>query len=389
MLDRRMPRSRWLRAGAVAGEVSLLVLLLAMDFELGTRSMPSHPDTATIAGALATALVAVVVAALALLRRVLPPRATVSTILALSLCTSVVAVFTDHLSPSLTEIAAVLVAAVVGIRSELRPRGAIAVGGAALVVVLAAVLLRFEADVTAALLGVLVWGCAPAAGIAARYVRSKRESALVDARRAERMELARELHDVVAQQVSGMVVQAQAAITVAGKDPDRATEALSAIESAGSEALSGMRRMVATIRDEGEPDSSRTVQYGLDDIPTLVDRFDPGRERTTLSLRTTDGSLPAEVAESAYRIVREALTNVQSHAPGARTCVTVHEMAGDLHLAIRNDGVGEGDVAQEAAGYGLTGITERAAMLGGTLQAGPDGPGTWSVRASLPTGAAR
>lgn len=365
------------------------MLLLAMDFEIGVRFMPPDLGIEAIGGALATALVSVIAAAIALLRRMLPPRATVATILSLSLLASMLAAFTGHISPSLTEATAVLVATVVGIRSEPSPRGAIVVGAGTLLAVLAAVLLRLGPDVTATLLGIVVWGGAVTAGIAARHVRSKREAALEDARRAERMELARELHDVVAHQVSGIVVQAQAANAVARTDSERAAAAFSAIEAAGSEALSGMRRMVGAIRDEADHPVPLTVPYSLADIPALVDSFDPGRERTTLTLDAADASLPAGLGESAYRIVREALTNVRRHAPGGRTRVDVRRVGAELVLEIRNDGVREHASGQRTTGYGLAGIAERVAMLDGSLHAGPDAPGTWSVRACLPTGAAR
>lgn len=388
MPERRTPRSAWLRVAAVTAELLLLILLLAIDFELGMRFVPSDPGAEVIGGALATALVAVVAAVLALLRRVLPPRATAMTILALSLFASVLAAFTGHVSVSLTETAAVLVAVVVGVRSEPSPRGAFAIGAGALFAVLASVLLRLGADATTVLLGVLVWGCAAAAGIAARHVRSRRESAIEEARRAERRELARELHDVVAHQVSGIVVQAQAAIAVAHKDPERATEALTAIEEAGSEALTGMRRMVGAIRDGAEQGAPLAVPYGLADILALVDRFDPGRERTTLVFEATDAGLPAGIGESAYRIVREALTNVRRHAPGALTGVTVRRHGTDLLLEIRNDGARERGSGRGTIGYGLTGMRERVALLGGTLEVGPETPGSWRVRALLPVGAA-
>ncbi|HEX7350894.1 sensor histidine kinase [Brachybacterium sp.] len=386
---RRSPRPLWLRGAAVVADLLLLGLLLAMDFELGVRLLPPDPGIDAIGGSLATALVAVIAAVIALLRRVLPPRATVGTILALSLLASLLALFTDHLSPSLTEAAALLVATAVGIRAERSPRGAIVVAAGTLLAVLAAVLLRLAPDATATLLGIVVWGCAVTAGIAARHLRSTRETALEDARRAERMELARELHDVVAHQVSGIIVQAQAANAVASGDAERAAAAFSAIEAAGAEALSGMRRMVGAIRDDAEHAAPLTVPYGLADVPALVDSFDPSRERTLLTLEATDDALPSGLGESAYLIIREALTNVRRHAPGGRTRIDVRRIGSELVLEIRNDGVRHPPRGPRTTGYGLTGIAERVAMLGGRLDAGPDAPGTWTVRAHLPTGAAR
>lgn len=363
------------------------MLLLAADFELGIHSLPPDPGITETVGALTTAIVAVITAALALARRVLPDRATAVTILGLSVLASVLSAGTGHISMSLTETAAIVVATAVGIRGEPSTRGVVVVGVGALLVPLAAGLFRIGADVTIALLAVVVWGCAVAAGIAARHLRTRRESALESARRTERMELARELHDVVAHQVSGIVVQAQGAIIVARTDPERAADALADIESAGAEALAGMHRMIGAIREES--DSPLTVPYSLADIPSLVDSFDADRERTTLRLEVSDAQLSAGIAESAYRVVREALTNVRRHAPQASTAVDVRLIGTDLVLEIHNDGVGKGAADRGARGFGLTGMAERVTALGGTLRAGPEQPGTWTVHVCLPAGAAR
>ncbi|MGO2048119.1 MAG: sensor histidine kinase [Brachybacterium tyrofermentans] len=387
--QRRAPRSVWARAMAMTAEILLLALLLAVDFELGMHFMVPDPGIEDIGGALTTALVAIIAAALVLARKVLPPRVTAAAVFSVSLLASALSVWTGHISLSLTETGAVVVATMVGIRGESSSRSAIVLGAAAFLVSLAAVLLRIDAGVSVVLLAALIWGCAVTVGIAGRYIRSRREFALESARRAERMELARELHDVVAHQVSGIVVQAQAAIVVARKDPERVTEALSAIEGAGTEALSGMRRMVGTIRDGTERDAPLTVPYGLADIPALVDSFDPGRERTTLRLEASDASLPAGIGESAYRIVREALTNVRRHAPEGSTRICVRVIGTDLVLGISNDGVRARAVDQGPKGFGLTGMAERVSTLGGSLHAGPGASGTWNVRASLPVDTVR
>ena len=380
----RPSRTGWTRTVAATAELLLLMLLLTVDFELGVRLMSPEPGIETIGGALTTMLVALIAAALAFARRALPPRVVVATVFSVSLLASLVSVSTGHISLSLTETAAFVVATMVGVRSEPSPRGATVVGAAALTVPLAAVLLRVEVDASVVLLAVLVWGCAVTAGTAGRYIRSKRESALEVARRAERMELARELHDVVAHQVTGIVVQAQAAVVVARNDPQRVTEAFSAIEAAGTEALSGMRRMVGAIRDEADRDAPLAVSYRLADVSELVDKFDPGRERTTLELEATDAAIPTGIGESAYRVVREALTNVRRHAPHGSTQVSVRVIGSDLVLEVSNDGVRARSVNRGSRGFGLTGMKERVTALGGTMRAGEDASGTWTVRASLP-----
>jgi len=385
-MERRGSRSDRIRIAVRAAEFLVLALLLVIDFEVGARASDSGDEA--LVGALATAFVAVAVAVLTLARRRMPTPVVVAAVFAVSVLASVVSVAVGSPSLSLTETAALVVITVFGVRGS-SARGAIVVSAAALVVAASAVLLRVEFDATVVLLAALIWVCAVTGGIATRYLRMRRETAEDEARRAERMELARELHDVVAHQVTGIVVQAQAAIAVAHTDPARAAEAFSAIESAGTEALSGMRRMVGAIRDDADRDSPLTVPYGLDDIPGLVDRFDPGRERTTLRLDAPSAPMPPGVGESAYRVVREALTNVHRHAPEAITRVSVRVIDAELVLEIDNDGVRSRPIDGGSGGFGLTGMRERVAALGGRMRAGAEEAGTWTVWVALPMDAAR
>lgn len=378
----------WRQAAARTAEFVLLALLLVVDFELSARLLAPEPGVEFIVGALTTAVVAIVAAVLALARRSMPTRVTVAAVFTVSLLASVVSVSAGSPSLSLTETAALVVITVFGMR-ESSARGAFIVGAAALVVTLAAVLLRVGFDFTVVLLALLVWGCAVTAGIAGRYVLMRRVSAVNANRRAERMELARELHDVVAHQVTGIIVQAQAANAVARTDPERVAEAFSAIESAGTEALSGMRRMVGAIRDEADRDVPLTVPYGLADIPALVDRFDPGRKRTMLRFEDADSPMPPGIGESAYRVVQEALTNVRRHAPEGIARVSVRVIGSELVLEISNDGVRARLIDPGSRGFGLTGMAERVSALGGTMRAGPNEVDSWNVRVSLPLDTAR
>ncbi len=377
------PRRAWARAIATAAEVVVLGALLMVDFEIGSRAVSAITDDDIVVGAVATAFVAIIVAVLAFVRRMARTSVVVAAGFAVSLAASVVAVWLPPPTLSLTEGAALVVLTVSGVRAA-SSRGAIVVGAAALAVGAGIVLLRVEFDAAAILLVLLVWGAALASGIVGRYRAQRRESAVEEARRAERMELARELHDVVAHQVTGIVVQAQAAIAVARTDPARATEGLAAIESAGSEALAGMRRMVGAMRNETDRAAPLTVSYEISDIPALVKRFDPEGERATLQLDDLADPLPPGVAESAYRVVREALTNVRRHAPEGTTHVSVRVIDAELVIVVTNDGVRVRASDPRTAGFGLTGMAERVAALGGTMHAGPDEPGSWTVRAALP-----
>lgn len=370
------------RGVAIAiAEFLALALFLVIDFEVGARL--AEPGIEFISGALATAAVAIVAAVLVLARRRLPTRVTVAAVFTVSLAASAVSALVGSPALSLTEAAALTAITVFAVR-ESSLRGAIVAGGAALIVALAAVLLRVAPDTTIILTALLLWACAIAGGVVQRYLLRRRESAADAARRDERMELARELHDVVAHQVTGIVVQAQAAIAVARTDPDLVGEALASIETAGTEALAAMRRMVGAIRDDVDRGAPLTPRYELTDIPGLVDRFDAGRARTTLHFEADDATLPPGVGESAYRVVREALTNVRRHAPHAITRVSVRVIESDLVLEVGNDGVRARSSAPGSTGFGLTGMSERVAALGGRMRAGADEPGSWNVWVSLP-----
>ncbi|MET0188224.1 MAG: histidine kinase [Pseudonocardia sediminis] len=244
-------------------------------------------------------------------------------------------------------------------------------------------------------LSVMGWIGTAAIGLLLREAASRRRVQLHDARNAERMELARELHDVVAHHVTGIVVAAQAASVVARTRPDEVDRALASIENAGADALTAMRRMVGVLR--GQTDGARTPGADLAAITELVRRFDEGVGGGVggdrVRLRTDPGIehavLPAGVAATGYRVVQEALTNVRRHAPGAATVeVELHVRDEHLQVTVRNDGVGpeRPAIPGGAGGFGLAGMGERVAALDGVLHAGPTGPGVWTVAARLPIG---
>jgi signal transduction histidine kinase len=259
--------------------------------------------------------------------------------------------------------------------------------------------LRTALLLTAAAAVAIVWApvarfseqAAVAIGLAIREVETRRIAALEDVRTSERMELARELHDVVAHHVTGIVVAAQAAAVVARKKPDEVDRALAAIETAGTDALAAMRSMVGVLRGQ-DSEGARTPGAELAEVRTLVRQFDPDARMVRL---TTDPGLehavlPAGVAATGYRVVQEALTNVRRHAPEA-TAVEVDIRVRDhaLLLAVRSDGLRpmntpRGTPRGGTGGFGLVGMAERVAALDGALSAGPTGPGVWTVAARLP-----
>lgn len=377
-----------IRTLLIVAEVALFAFLLLADFGLAASFSDVMTDAEFVVTAMTTLAVAAVVAVLALCRTVLSVAAVASAFI-VSAAASMTSAAIGSPTLSLTEIAALGIITVFAIRYA-SPRGAVIIAGAGLVVALEIALLRIGVEVTPALLAVLAWGCAVAAGIAARSLQWRRTSAMESARLAERMELARELHDIVAHQVTGIVVQAQAAIVVAQSNPDHAGRALAAIETAGTEALSGMRRMVGALRETDQADTvALTVASGIDDIEALVDRFDPSGDQVLLSMAADMPMFPAGVGETAYRVVREALTNVRRHAHASSSvAVALRSTDSQLEITVRNDGVRfRPDRGSAQSGFGLAGMEERVTALGGSLTAGPDEPDAWVLTVVLPTGA--
>ncbi|MEU2789778.1 histidine kinase [Streptomyces sp. NPDC007100] len=239
-----------------------------------------------------------------------------------------------------------------------------------------------------------------AASIAGGYPRamqSGRRRAVLAARRAQQLELAHDLHDFVAHDVSGIVVQAQAARFVAEHDPEAAVAALERIERAGLGALASIDRTVRILRapdgDEPESAGAREAPPGIDQLPDTVRRFgDTGRTRARLDIAPgVTGALSREAASTAYRVVVEALTNIRRHAPDAAlatVAVGPAEEADGPAVAIRvtNDAPRRPDASplgRRDRGQGLIHLTERVEALGGSLDAGPYEDG-WRLTVTLP-----
>ncbi|QNE27835.1 sensor histidine kinase [Streptomyces sp. INR7] len=208
-------------------------------------------------------------------------------------------------------------------------------------------------------------------------------------RTAERLELARELHDLVAHHVTGIVVEARAA-RFTQVSAERAAEVLGRIETAGDEALGSMRRLVKILRDtdDGSTPATTAPVAGLADIRGLTERFSRTGPPVVLSIENgLQELLPAHVAATAHRIVLEALTNTAKHAATATAVrVTLRTVPAGLEVRIADDGGRPARLSEKArgGGYGLAGMAERAEALGGHLTAGPSPEGGWAVAAVLP-----
>ncbi|ATL28964.1 sensor histidine kinase [Streptomyces formicae] len=231
---------------------------------------------------------------------------------------------------------------------------------------------------------------AAAAGAYPRRVELRRRAAVTEARRAQRLQLSRDLHDFVAHDISGIVVQAQAARFVAATDPAQAVLALERIEKAGLNALESMDRTVEMLH--GPARSPAAALPGLDHLPSLVDEFTAagGIDAELRLPPETAEALSREAGAAAYRIVVEALTNVRRHAPAATLVrITLTPTPASVELQVSNDAPGTPRVPlprrrATRGGLGLPALTEHAEALGGTLTAGPHGAGGWRLTATLP-----
>ena len=204
----------------------------------------------------------------------------------------------------------------------------------------------------------------------------------------ERARIARELHDVVAHSVSVMTVQAGAARMMLDGDPQRAVAPLLAVEETGRQALSELRRLLGILRADTEQ-SGLVPQPGLDDLPSLLDTVRDAGLPVVLEVSGAVRPVPPGLGLAVYRIVQEALTNTLKHAGASAVTVAVGYAAQRLTVEIRDDGRGTGGPRLGPSGHGLTGMRERAAIYGGTLEAGPPPGGNgYAVRATLPIEAA-
>jgi len=223
----------------------------------------------------------------------------------------------------------------------------------------------------------------------AEWATAQREQEARRATLAERLRIARELHDIVAHHVSVVVIQAQGAQRVADRDPDRARQAMADVERTARTALEEMRRMLGLLRspDDAEDSGSLDVAHGAADIAALADRMTGSGVAVTVRTTGEPFGVPEDVGLALYRIAQEALTNVLKHAGPAHAEVHLH-YGEQLEITVADDGRGAAAVltgaAPPGAGRGITGMRERVAMLGGSITAGPQPGGGFRVRAVIP-----
>ncbi|MCU1684674.1 MAG: two-component system histidine kinase [Amycolatopsis sp.] len=391
------------RRGPLVAEIAALVVFVVFDVVVLLTS--KVPPATGLLGAVYTALtpsIGPMAAVLAVLRRRFGGR-----IGLLGGCVAGLSLFSTAISalasathtplrtfPGATETFALALLLGAGCRRlPWRPASALAVASG--LAMTSAQLLRYGTGSPAALFAVpaaLLWGGALAVGLVLRDTDSRRSAELAEVRAGERLRLARELHDLVAHSVTGIVVRAQAARVTAvnplvqERDP---VEVYGEIEEAGAEALSAMRRLVGMLRTAD--DTAETVEPG--GIADAVRRAVSGNERVRLDLPDGLETAPAtpELSTTVHRVVLEALTNVRRHAPTAtEVAVTLRvQLEPDfdqLVLEILNDGAESAPSDRSRRGYGLVGMTERVTALGGTLRAGGEPGRRWRISVRLPLG---
>jgi signal transduction histidine kinase len=217
----------------------------------------------------------------------------------------------------------------------------------------------------------------------ARHAREEEERRAIA---LERSRIARELHDVLAHNLSVMVVQASAARRVLDKNPRKAVEVAALIERTGREALAEIRQLFGPVRRSDGEDLSGPPSIAR--VDELARRARAAGLRVELRVSGDPVALPPGIDLTAYRIVQEALTNTLKHAGSAQARVTVAYEPNEILLSIEDDGEGPRDgfeLSEAGGGHGLLGMRERAALYGGLVQAGRRRGGGFAVHARLPT----
>jgi len=238
----------------------------------------------------------------------------------------------------------------------------------------------------------LVAGWLAVALAIADVVRGRREQMMVRMRAAraererrageQRLQLAQELHDVLAHNISLINVQASVALHLLDEQPDQARPALTAIKTASHDALHELRTALDLLRrDDRDPQAApRAPAPRLADLDALVTGVRAGGLTVNLERDPTAAPLPGAIELAAFRIVQEALTNVVRHARARTVTVRVDRGDDELNVEVVDDGVG----GEAATGNGISGMRERAAALGGVVAAGPAPNGGFQVVARLP-----
>ena len=252
----------------------------------------------------------------------------------------------------------------------------------------------FVSGMIAAALGLGLYVAARRAYLAELQDRAERLEREADqqaalAAAAERARIAREMHDIVAHHLTVMTTLAEAAVAASARSPERATDVMRSVAATGRRALADTRRLLGVLRERAgaDQDAAGALQPvpDLGQLDALIEQVRSAGLDTTLELHGQAPDLPAGVQLAVYRLVQEALTNTLKHGgAGARACVRLSFVPGELRVDVNDDGAGSAAPAAAGAGGGLPGMRERIRAYGGDVQAGPRQPAGWAVSARLP-----
>jgi signal transduction histidine kinase len=236
-----------------------------------------------------------------------------------------------------------------------------------------------------AVVTVIAWLIGHSIRQAQAHAELRRAQAAAQTVMAERLQIARELHDMVAHSIGIIAIQAGAGHRVFDASPDQARDALAAIEATSRETLSGLRRMMTGLRraepGPGPGQAPLGPAPGLADIEQLAAMTLETGVQVDVDWHGSQEPLPADIDLSAFRIIQEAVTNVVRHAGTSQCRVLIDQQDGQLSIEVTDSGRGS-PVA--GTGYGISGMRERAALLGGDFSAGPRPGGGFRVTARLP-----
>jgi len=213
-------------------------------------------------------------------------------------------------------------------------------------------------------------------------LRRHNEDEVRRATTAERLRIARELHDVVSHSLTVMVVQADAAEQVLARNPASAVEPLRSVQRVGREALGEMARLLGILREGGE-EVGLAPQPDIGELPRLVDQARRAGLDVDLDVNLDHSSLPAGMSLAVYRIVQEALTNTAKHAGPVPVRVSIGMDDGQVQIDVIDAGTG-GTGREQGGGHGLVGMRERVSVYAGSLHAGHQPGGGFAVHARLP-----
>lgn len=287
--------------------------------------------------------------------------------------------------PGLVEIGVLALLTGLCVRNLARFRAVAAVAGIAAAIIMICVV-RIDAEVSVVVIPLLAvtFMAVAAASVYLRGADTNRRLRSSQARQTERVEISRELHDVIGHHMTGIILQAQAAQMLITDRPDLASNAMAEIEIAGADALASMRYLVRHLRSDDRTPSQDSSTATIHDFADLADGPTAGAAPVDLHLDAAAHALPAALIASLHRIALESVTNARRHAVDP-TRVSVRLETHDNHVALTVDNDGTtGQPPDTSSGYGLIGIRERVQALGGTLDAGPRPGGGWTVRTEIP-----